>query len=139
MLKVSFSPFRCACLPSYLEENTCDKSCLNIQPGQVALSKVMAGKGKANLKVGERQMPKGRRERGEMKVHLVRKPEASQRRGGREEGSGHVGERLGGGIGQAGHVGERLGGGGGQEGHSWHAIEVKAASNRSQNSRLMSL
>ena len=36
-------------------------------------------------------------------------------------------------------LGEMVGGGGGQAGHSWQTREVKAASNRSQNSRLMSL
>ena len=52
-------------------------STLSSQPGKVALSKVRAGKGKANLKVGEeREMLKGRRKGGE--VHLARNPEASQ-------------------------------------------------------------
>ena len=49
-------------------------STLSSQPGKVALSKVRAGKGKANLKVGEvREMLKGRRKGGE-----ARNPEASQ-------------------------------------------------------------
>ena len=36
-------------------------------------------------------------------------------------------------------MGERVGGGGGQAGHSWQERELKAASNRSQNSRLIIL
>ena len=50
-------------------------STLSSQPGKVELSKVRAGKGKANLKVGEeeREMLKGRRKGWE------RNPEASQK------------------------------------------------------------
>ena len=62
----------------YLEQYTCDKSCLSIQPScQVPLSKVMTGKG-SSAKVGEeRQKVKGRGEKW-LDVHLVRNPEASQ-------------------------------------------------------------